>query len=77
MCLCAYTSHGHCGILKADGSIDNTPSIKRLAEQATAYAKAGNFGMFCKTKVFFYAVTQSLIYISPGYVLVSKSDHRY
>ncbi|XP_063614144.1 delta-aminolevulinic acid dehydratase-like isoform X1 [Penaeus indicus] len=41
VCLCAYTSHGHCGILKADGSIDNTPSIKRLAEQATAYAKAG------------------------------------
>ncbi|XP_045621441.1 delta-aminolevulinic acid dehydratase [Procambarus clarkii] len=41
VCLCAYTSHGHCGILKKDGTIDNIPSIKRLAEQATAYAKAG------------------------------------
>ncbi|XP_071543378.1 delta-aminolevulinic acid dehydratase [Panulirus ornatus] len=41
VCLCAYTSHGHCGILNKDGTIDNTPSIKRLAEQATAYAKAG------------------------------------
>lgn len=41
VCLCAYTTHGHCGILKEDGTIDNTLSIKRLAEQATAYAKAG------------------------------------
>ncbi|KAK7083162.1 hypothetical protein SK128_005161 [Halocaridina rubra] len=41
VCLCAYTSHGHCGILKDDGTLDNSLSIKRLAEQATAYAKAG------------------------------------
>jgi len=41
VCLCAYTSHGHCGILKDDGSIDNEASIKRLAEVALAYAKAG------------------------------------
>lgn len=41
VCLCAYTSHGHCGILKEDGTIDNSPSIRRIAEQAAAYAKAG------------------------------------
>ncbi|XP_071453905.1 delta-aminolevulinic acid dehydratase [Hetaerina americana] len=41
VCLCAYTSHGHCGILYKDGSIDNEASIKRIAEQAAAYALAG------------------------------------
>jgi len=42
VCLCAYTSHGHCGILKEDRSIDNQPSINRIAEIAVAYAKAGS-----------------------------------
>ncbi|KAJ8039171.1 Delta-aminolevulinic acid dehydratase [Holothuria leucospilota] len=41
VCLCAYTNHGHCGILREDGSIDNDASIKRLAEVAASYAKAG------------------------------------
>lgn len=41
VCLCAYTSHGHCGILNSDGSVNNEASIKRLAEVALAYAKAG------------------------------------
>lgn len=41
VCLCAYTDHGHCGILHSDGSIDNDASIKRLGEVAVAYAKAG------------------------------------
>ncbi|XP_045103189.1 delta-aminolevulinic acid dehydratase-like [Portunus trituberculatus] len=41
VCLCAYTNHGHCGILNEDGTINNASSIKRLAEQATSYAKAG------------------------------------
>nr|CAB3220849.1 delta-aminolevulinic acid dehydratase-like [Phallusia mammillata] len=41
VCLCAYTDHGHCGILNKDGTINNGPSIKRLAEVAVAYAKAG------------------------------------
>jgi porphobilinogen synthase len=41
VCLCPYTSHGHCGILRADGSIDPTPSEKRLGEIALAYAAAG------------------------------------
>lgn len=41
LCLCGYTSHGHCGILKDDGSIDNTRSIQRLAEIAFALAQDG------------------------------------
>lgn len=41
VCLCAYTSHGHCGILRDDGSVDNEASIRRLAAVALAYAKAG------------------------------------
>ena len=41
LCLCGYTSHGHCGILKADLSIDNDPSIKRLSEIAVKFAEAG------------------------------------
>ncbi|KDN38785.1 putative porphobilinogen synthase [Tilletiaria anomala UBC 951] len=41
VCLCEYTSHGHCGILFEDGTIDNMPSIERLAQVAVNYAKAG------------------------------------
>ncbi|KAJ1971127.1 Aminolevulinate dehydratase [Dimargaris xerosporica] len=41
VCLCAYTSHGHCGVLSADGVIDNPASTQRLAQVAINYAKAG------------------------------------
>lgn len=41
LCLCAYTDHGHCGILQANGLIDNQRSIDRLAEIGLSYAKAG------------------------------------
>jgi len=41
VCLCPYTSHGHCGVLYPDGSIDNQASILRLGQVALAYAKAG------------------------------------
>jgi porphobilinogen synthase len=41
VCLCAYTDHGHCGVLRADGTIDNAASVERLAEIAAAYARAG------------------------------------
>ncbi|CAM9679846.1 unnamed protein product [Bubo scandiacus] len=41
VCLCPYTSHGHCGILRDDGTIQNEISCQRLAEVALAYAKAG------------------------------------
>ncbi|ETW86194.1 hypothetical protein HETIRDRAFT_380498 [Heterobasidion irregulare TC 32-1] len=41
VCLCEYTSHGHCGVLHADGTINSEPSAERVAEVALAYAKAG------------------------------------
>ncbi len=41
VCLCAYTDHGHCGLLRPDGSLDNEASVARLAAVAAAYAAAG------------------------------------
>ncbi|KAB7501024.1 Delta-aminolevulinic acid dehydratase [Armadillidium nasatum] len=41
ICLCAYTSHGHCGILEENGYINNDKSVARLAEMSLAFAKAG------------------------------------
>jgi len=41
VCMCPYTNHGHCGVLHEDGTIDNDASIKRIAEIAVNYAKAG------------------------------------
>jgi porphobilinogen synthase len=40
VCLCEYTEHGHCGILKND-TVDNDATIKILAEQAVSHAHAG------------------------------------
>jgi porphobilinogen synthase len=40
-CLCEYTDHGHCGLLAADGSVDNDAALVRLAETAVAQARAG------------------------------------
>lgn len=41
ICLCAYTDHGHCGIMHPDGSLNNDASVKRLAEMAVVHAQAG------------------------------------
>ena len=41
LCLCAYTNHGHCGILTDAGIIDNAASATRLGEVAVSYARAG------------------------------------
>jgi porphobilinogen synthase len=41
VCLCEYTSHGHCGVLDADGVVDNDRTLQLLANAATAYADAG------------------------------------
>jgi porphobilinogen synthase len=40
-CLCAYTTHGHCGVLDDEGRVDNDASLGRLAEAARVYARAG------------------------------------
>jgi porphobilinogen synthase len=41
LCLCEYTSHGHCGLLRADGSVDNDASVELLARTALSQAAAG------------------------------------
>lgn len=41
VCLCEYTSHGHCGVLMADGSLDQRASCARIAATAVDYAAAG------------------------------------
>ncbi|MBI5214137.1 MAG: porphobilinogen synthase [Ignavibacteriae bacterium] len=40
VCLCEYTSHGHCGIVRGD-EIVNEPSIELLAKEALTHAQAG------------------------------------
>lgn len=40
VCLCQYTSHGHCGLLKGH-KVDNDPTLPLLAEVALSHAKAG------------------------------------
>ena len=40
VCLCEYTSHGHCGIIK-DGEVDNDLTLEQLARVAVSHAKAG------------------------------------
>lgn len=40
-CLCAYTSHGHCGPLLPTGTVDNDPALGLLARTAVAQAQAG------------------------------------
>jgi porphobilinogen synthase len=41
VCLCAYTSHGHCGVVLEDGSIDNDMTLELLAKTAISHARAG------------------------------------
>jgi porphobilinogen synthase len=40
VCLCEYTSHGHCGVIK-DGEVQNDPTLDLLAEAALSHARAG------------------------------------
>src|SRR6476619_1605299 len=41
VCLCEYTDHGHCGLLREDGSVDNDASVELLARTAVSHARAG------------------------------------
>jgi porphobilinogen synthase len=41
VCMCEYTSHGHCGVLKDDGSVDNDATLELLAREAQSHASAG------------------------------------
>ncbi|MDP9096034.1 MAG: porphobilinogen synthase [Pseudomonadota bacterium] len=40
-CFCEYTDHGHCGVLAADGHVDNDATVANLARQAVIVAEAG------------------------------------
>src|SRR5258706_10742341 len=40
VCLCEYTSHGHCGVIKGD-EVDNDPSLDLLARSAVSHVRAG------------------------------------
>jgi len=40
VCLCEYTDHGHCGVIK-EGDVDNDETLKLLAAEALSHAQAG------------------------------------
>lgn len=41
VCLCAYTTHGHCGLIDSSGIVLNDPTIEILAKIALSHAEAG------------------------------------
>lgn len=41
VCMCAYTGHGHCGILDSEGNVDNDTTNDSLAQIAVSHAVAG------------------------------------
>jgi porphobilinogen synthase len=41
VCLCEYTSHGHCGVVRPDGAVDNDATLELLARTAVSQARAG------------------------------------
>jgi porphobilinogen synthase len=41
LCLCEYTSHGHCGVIRSDGAVDNDATLELLARTAVSQARAG------------------------------------
>ena len=42
LCLDEFTDHGHCGVLAADGSVDNDATLERYVSMALAQARAGS-----------------------------------
>jgi porphobilinogen synthase len=41
VCLCEYTSHGHCGVVTDEGKVDNDATLELLARTAVSQARAG------------------------------------
>ena len=41
VCLCEYTSHGHCGLVDAEGRVLNDATLPLLAKASVTYARAG------------------------------------
>src|SRR5690606_28833738 len=42
LCLDEFTDHGHCGVLDADGRVDNDATLERYRDMALAQAEAGS-----------------------------------
>src|SRR5690349_23986578 len=40
VCMCEYTDHGHCGVLR-DGEVDNDATLELLSKEALSHARAG------------------------------------
>jgi porphobilinogen synthase len=41
VCLCEYTSHGHCGVIGSDGEVDNDATLELIARTAVSHVEAG------------------------------------
>src|ERR671924_551495 len=41
VCLCEYSSHGHCGVVREDGEVDNDVTLELLAKTAISHVEAG------------------------------------
>jgi porphobilinogen synthase len=41
VCLCEYTSHGHCGVVEAGGEVQNDPTLDLLSRMSVSHAQAG------------------------------------
>ena len=41
VCLCEYTSHGHCGVLDSNGYVKNDETLRLLAQEAVSHVRAG------------------------------------
>jgi porphobilinogen synthase len=41
VCLCEYTSHGHCGLLAPDNTVDNDATLELISRTAVSQARAG------------------------------------
>ena len=41
VCLCEYTTHGHCGVLGEQGEVENDATVERIARTAVSHARAG------------------------------------
>src|SRR5690606_9703943 len=42
LCLDEFTDHGHCGVLRADGAVDNDATLERYVSMAISQARAGS-----------------------------------
>jgi porphobilinogen synthase len=41
VCLCEYTSHGHCGVVDVNGNVDNDASVELIVRTAVSHVEAG------------------------------------